>query len=252
MINVAYVRSLLWDGRLDSLDSQPIGSFENVLHLNNGIGRVIGRLAADADYSASFAEAFGDGAITGFRIGQAIGAYERTLVFDDSPFDRYMAGDEAALDSAERRGLGLFMRDGRCITCHFGPNLTDNQFHNIAVPDRHLRNDAGALAALRFDARRMNFAGWESLEDDPGRALVTGDPDDYGKFRTMTLRNIAETAPYMHNGAYATLEQVVAHYVRGGEPRPNKSRRIRPLKLNAAQQADLVAFLKSLTGRKRP
>ena len=98
----------------------------------------------------------------------------------------------------------------------------------------------------------MNFAGWETLEDDPGRALVTGDPRDRGKFRTMTLRNIAETAPYMHNGAYGTLEAVVAHYVRGGEPHPNKSRRIKPLKLNAAQQADLVAFLKALTGRKRP
>ena len=252
LINVAYVRSLLWDGRLDSLDSQPIRSFENVLHLNHGIGRVIGRLAADTDYPASFVEAFGDGAITGFRIGQAIGAYERTLVFDDSPFDRYMAGDEAALDGAEKRGLGLFMRDGRCITCHFGPNLSDGQFHNIAVPDGHLRNDPEVMAAIRFDARRMNYQGWAGLEEDPGRALVTADPSDVGKFRTMTLRNIAETAPYMHNGAYATLEAVVAHYNRGGGEHPNKSRRINPLELNAVEQADLVAFLKALTGRRRP
>lgn len=252
LINAAYVRALLWDGRLDSLDEQPIESMANPLHLNADLGRVIARLAADADYPASFRRAFGDGAITGPRIGQAIGAYERTLIFDDSPFDRYRTGNVSALNDAERRGLGLFMRDGRCITCHFGPNLTDNQFHNIAVPERHLRADALAMAALRYDAKRMNFAGWESLEDDPGRALVTGDRRDHGKFRTMGLRNIAETAPYMHNGAYATLEAVVAHYVRGGEPRPNKSRRIGPLKLNAAQQADLVAFLKSLTGRKRP
>ena len=252
LINVAYVPTLLWDGRLDSLDAQPIRSMENVLHLNSEINQVITRLTADGDYPASFQRAFGDGAITGPRIGQAIGAYERTLIFDDSPFDRYRDGDETALNDAEKRGLGLFMRDGRCITCHFGPNLTDNQFHNIAVPEGHLRSDPGAMAALRFDARRINFAGWESLEDDPGRALVTGDRRDRGKFRTMTLRNIAETAPYMHNGAYDSLEVVVAHYNRGGDLRPNKSRRIRPLKLSADQQADLVAFLKALTGRRRP
>lgn len=255
LINVAYVRALLWDGRLDApdaLDAQPVKSLGNALHLNDDIGRVIGRLAADADYPASFARAFGDGAITGLRIGQAIGAYERTLIFDDSPFDRYMAGDEAALDKPEKRGLGLFMRDGRCITCHFGANLTDSRFHNIAVPDGHLRSDPEVMAAVRFDARRMNHEGWANLEEDPGRALVTADPADVGKFRTMSLRNIAETAPYMHNGAYATLEEVVAHYNRGGGDHPNKSRRIGPLKLSADEQADLVAFLKALTGRRRP
>ena len=252
LINVAYVRTLLWDGRLDSLDTQPIGSMKNDLHLNSDLGQVIARLEADSDYPASFQRAFGDGAITGPRIGQAIGAYERTLIFDDSPFDRYMIGDETALNDAQMRGLGLFMRDGRCITCHFGPNLSDGQFHNIAVPDGHLTSDPQAMAALRFDAKRMNHEGWASLEEDPGRALVTHDPDDWGKFRTTTLRNIAETAPYMHNGAYATLEEVVAHYSRGGGDHPNKTRRIKPLKLSADQQADLVAFLKSLTGRMRP
>ena len=252
LINVAYVRELLLDGRHGTLDTQPIKSFGNTLHLNADIEKVIARLTADADYPTSFATAFGRGAITGQRIGQAIGAYERTLIFDDSPFDRYRDGDESALSETEKRGLGLFMCDGRCIACHFGPNLSDNQFHNIAVPEGHLRNNVGALAALRFDARRMNFAGWESLENDPGRALVTGDPDDFGKFRTVTLRNVAETAPYMHNGAYATLEDVVAHYVRGGDPSPNKSRRIKPLKLTPSQQADLVAFLRSLTSARSP
>jgi len=220
LINVAYVRDLLLDGRHDALDTQPIKSFGNVLHLNGDIDQVIARLTADADYPASFVAAFGDGAITGRRIGQAIGAFERTLIFNDSPFDRYRDGDVAALSEPAKRGFGLFMRDGRCITCHFGPNLSDSQFHNIAVPERHLRNNPGALAALRLDAERMKYSGWESLEADPGRALVTGDPDDFGKFRTVTLRNVAESAPYMHNGAYATLEEVVAHYVRGGEPRP--------------------------------
>lgn len=252
LINVAYVRALLWDGRLGDLDEQPIGSLENALHLNSDIDKAVARLEGDDDYPASFQRVFGDRAITVERMGRAIGAYERTLIFDGSPFDRYMAGDEAALTEPEKRGLGVFMRDGRCITCHFGPTLSDGRFHNIAVPDGHMRRSTQAIAALRFDARRMNFAGWENLTYDPGRALVTGKPSDSGKFRTMTLRNIAETAPYMHNGAYASLEEVVAHYKRGGEADPNKSRLIKPLKLSDAQQADLVAFLKSLTGRKRP
>ncbi len=252
LVNVAYVDLLLWDGRVESLDEQPVGSLENPLHLNGAMGGVIERLEDDARYPASFAAAFADGAITAVRIGQAIGAFERTLIFEDSPFDRYLEGDLAAMKDNEKRGLGLFMRNGRCITCHFGPNLTDNGFHNIAVPDGHVRSDAEVMAAVRYDGRRRGYEGVASLLEDPGRALVTHDANDIGKFRTMTLRNIAQTAPYMHNGAYATLEEVVAHYNRGGGDHPNKSRRIGPLNLSAAEQADLVAFLESLTGRRRP
>lgn len=251
LINVGFNLPLIWDGRAGALDKQPLGSLGNVLHLNNNADLVVEQLKADAEYPALFAAAFDEGVITPARIGQAIGAFERTLVFDDSPFDRYMAGDRDALSQAEKLGLGLFVRRARCIVCHFGPNLTDNKFHALGVPDDHVVGDPDVLAAIRFDAKRRGYEGWESLTEDPGRALVTGDPEDVGKFRTMGLRNIAETAPYMHNGAFETLEEVVAHYNNGGGDHPNKSRRIRALKLTDEQQANLVTFLKALTGTQR-
>ena len=251
LINVGFTLPLIWDGRAGALDEQPLGSLENVLHLNNDAGLAVEQLKADADYPALFAAAFDGGGITALRIGQAIGAFERTLVFDDSPFDRYMAGDRDALGEAEKLGLGLFMRDARCITCHFGPTLTDNQFHAIGVPDAHVVADADVLATIRFDARRMGYEGWEGLSEDPGRALVTGEAEDVGKFRTPGLRNIAETAPYMHNGAFETLEEVVAHYNQGGGDHPNKSRLVGRLKLSDEEQANLVTFLKALTGTQR-
>lgn len=251
LINVGYNLPLIWDGRAGALDKQPVGSLGNVLHLNGDADLAVEQLKTNPGYREAFRQAFGDDAITPVRIGQAIGSFERTLVFDDSPFDRYMAGDRGALSDSEKRGLGLFMRGARCITCHHGPNLTDNQFHVIGVPDEHVIGEPQVLAAIRFDAKRMNYDGWAELEEDPGRALVTKDSADVGKFRTMGLRNIAETAPYMHNGAFATLAEVVAHYNKGGGDHPNKSRLVDPLGLSEAEQADLVAFLKALTGRQR-
>ena len=251
LINVGFNLPLIWDGRAGALDKQPLGSLGNVLHLNNNADLAVEQLKADAEYPALFAAAFDGGGITALRIGQAIGSFERTLVFDDSPFDRYMAGDRDALDEAEKLGLGLFMRDARCITCHHGPNLTDNQFHAIGVPDDHVSGEPEVLAAIRFDAKRKGYEGWASLTEDPGRALVTGQAEDVGKFRTMGLRNIAETAPYMHNGAFETLEEVVAHYNKGGGEHPNKSRLVGPLKLSEAEQANLVTFLAALTGTRR-
>ena len=150
LINVGFTLPLIWDGRAEALDTQPLGSLGNVLHLNNNADLVVEQLKADAEYPALFAAAFDDEAITARRIGQAIGAFERTLVFDDSPFDRYMARDRDAMSQAEKLGLGLFMRGGRCITCHHGSNLTDNLFHAIGVPDAHVVDDPNVLAAIRF------------------------------------------------------------------------------------------------------
>jgi cytochrome c peroxidase len=242
---------LLWDGRVESLDEQPVGSLANVLHLNSDPDLVVERLKADTGYVADFVAAFGDGAITPRRLGQAIGAFERTLAYGDSRFDRYMAGDTDALNDDERRGLGIFMRGGRCIACHNGRHFSDDKFHNIGVPDGHITSDPRVMAAIRFDAKRRGYDGWAELTEDPDRALVTRKPKDLGRFRTQDLHNIADTAPYMHNGAFATLEEVVAFYNRGGGDHPNQSGLINPLKLSDEEQSQLVAFLKTLTGTRR-
>jgi len=255
LVNVAYNLPLIWDGRAGSLDKQPLGSIGNVLHMNNNHSLLVETLKADESYLAGFDSAFGDRMVTRKRIGRAIASFERTLVFDDAPIDRYMDGDRRALDDQQIRGLALFMGKANCTACHNGPNLTDNQFHNLGVPDGNVTGDPLVMASVRFDARRKGYGQWAGLTSDPGRALVTKAPLDFGKFRTMGLRNIADSPPYMHNGAFETLEQVVRFYARGGGNHRNKSPVLDPLGLSDRDVADLVAFLKSAlegTQRKGP
>ncbi len=164
-----------------------------------------------------------------------------------------MDGDGGALDDQQKRGLALFMGEANCTACHNGPNLTDNAFHNLGVPDEHVAGAPQVMASVRFDAKRNGYEGWAELQEDPGRALVTKDPADVGKFRTMGLRNIADSPPYMHNGAFETLEAVVRFYNDGGGEHPNKSPLVEPLGLSEADIADLAAFLETaLQGTQRP
>jgi cytochrome c peroxidase len=251
LINVAFNAPLIWDGRAPSLDKQALGPIQNILHQNHELDLLVEQLGADESYVEAFKAAFGDPAVTRERIAQALSSYERTLVFDDSPLDRYMAGDPDALDAAALRGLGLYLGKARCIVCHKGPNLTDNDFHNLGVPDAHVTGDPQVMASIWFDAKRLGLDGWAELTEDPGRWAVTKEPADRGKFRTMGLRNIAQSPPYMHNGALATLEVVVAFYDGGGGEHPNKSPLMQPLGLTPDEQGDLVAFLKALTGTQR-
>jgi cytochrome c peroxidase len=251
LVNVAYNRPLIWDGRAPDLDKQALGPVKNILHMNNDVDLLVEQLKLDDDYRKAFARAYGEGEITATGIAGAIASYERTLVFDDSPLDRYMDGEREALDPAQRRGLALFFGKANCIQCHHGANLTDNRFHDLGVPDTSVVDNPQILASIRFDARRMGLPGWAKLRRDPGRELVTKDPADRGKFRTMGLRNIESSAPYMHNGALARLEDVVAFYNRGGGDDPNKSPLLKPLGLSDDDRRDLVAFLRALTGMQR-
>jgi len=251
LVNVAYNRPLIWDGRAPDLDKQALGPVKNILHMNNNVDLLVEQLRMEPVYGKAFADAFGDPVVTAERIAFALASYERTLVFDDSPLDRYMDGERGALNATQQRGLALFFDKARCIQCHHGPNLTDNGFYNLGVPDAWVDDNPQILAAIRFDAQRMELKDWALLDRDPGRELVTKDPADRGKFRTMGLRNIESSAPYMHNGAFETLEAVVDFYNRGGGEDPNKSPLLKPLGLSGEEQADLVAFLHALTGVQR-
>lgn len=251
LVNVAYNLPLIWDGRAGALDKQPLGSMGNVLHMNNNHDLMIETMKTDPSYVSAFADAFGDGEITKERIGKAIGSFERTLVFDDSPLDAYMGGDRDALSDAEKRGLAIFMGKGNCVVCHNGPNLTDNNFYNLGVPDAHVTSEPAVMASIRFDAKRNGYEGWANLSEDPGRAQITKDTGDFGAFRTMGLRNIAQTAPYMHNGAFETLEEVVRFYAAGGGDHYNKTPLMQPFEVSEQEANDLVAFLNALTGTQR-
>lgn len=226
IVNVAFATILMWDGREGTLESQALGPMKNSDEMDLDPKEVARRLAAIPGYQSMFARAYPGEQITPEVIGKAIASFERTVVSTDSPFDRWQAGDNDAVSAAAKRGFEVFRGKGKCETCHEGYNFTDNGFHNIGVktPDG-LPQDEGRFAQRKVKSMR-------------------------GAFKTPTLRNIALTAPYMHNGGYQTLEEVVEHYDRGGDVTDNLDPNMEgPLNLTAGEKADLVAFMQSLTGR---
>jgi cytochrome c peroxidase len=196
-------------------------------------------------------------------VQKAIASFERTLVFGDSPFDRwYFGGDKTALSEAAVRGFKVFQEDGRCVSCHAIEQnfalFTDNRFHNIGVGINAIQADVPKLAPAFLTAKARGVDVDKAVLSDKktselGRFAITDTLDDLGAFKTSTLRNVAVTAPYMHDGSLATLRDVVDHYNNGGvTPKDDPvndflSGGIRPLNLTEEQITDLVAFLESLT-----
>lgn len=231
-VNSAYYSSLFWDGRAGSLEEQTgalpghMGPISAPGEMGGDMTTVVSKLNAIPAYRKEFNAAFGTDA-TPLAVAQALAAFERTLVANKSPFQRYVNGDARALSDSAKRGFEVFRGKASCVTCHEPPTLTDNKFHNIGVPA------AGPQA------------------DDAGRFDVTAKASDKGAFKTPTLYNSASLAYFMHNGAFSRLTQVVAHYDRGGDPKnPAQDGLIFPLKLSAKEQADLISFLKSLTDKR--
>jgi cytochrome c peroxidase len=231
LLNAAYARRLFWDGRARSLEEQAGQPNVNPTEMDLTEAEAVARLASDPDYPARFERAFGSPGVDFERIRKAIAAFERTLLAGDAPFDRWWNGDATAMDEAAERGFRLFMGRARCSSCHPVRQsyalFTDEDFHNTG-------------------------AGEGEGFDDPGLGARTGRAEDARKFRTPTLRNVALTAPYMHDGSQATLEDVVDFYDRGGVPNPGLDPDMRPLLLSRRDRADLVAFLKALTSPTLP
>jgi cytochrome c peroxidase len=144
--------------------------------------------------------------------------------------------------------MALFKGKGSCIDCHNGPNFTDSGFYNIGLKDNPLLADEVHQKVLKFDAKRTKNEDWETITTDPGRYLITHAAGDWGRFKTPTLRNLADTPPYTHDGRYRTLDEVIDHYDRGGDTTRNQDPRIKPLNLSGEEQQDLKAFLLALRG----
>jgi cytochrome c peroxidase len=199
------------------------------------------------EYVEAFTRDFGSPDITRERIGMAIAAFERTLVSRNAPLDRFLAGDEKALSPAARAGYEIFVGKGRCNACHAGGNLADDGFHALNVPESpEFERDPRVAATRRFVAKVSGYEDFRNLAEDPGRFLVTKEQRDWKAFRTPTLREIARTAPYMHNGIFATLEEVIAFVDRGGG---EGNGALKPLGLTGEEKAALKAFLvEGLTG----
>jgi cytochrome c peroxidase len=221
LFNRAYGASFFWDGRSATLEEQALRPIEDPDEMGAQLPDVVRRLRAHAGYKARFAAAFPDG-VTAANLGRALAGFERVLLRGGSAIDRFIAGAPGdGLTRDQRQGLWLYDSKGRCWRCHAGPNYTDEQYHNTGV-------------------------SWGQRPLDLGRFAVTGRDADRGKFKTPTLRGVALTAPYMHDGSLATLEEVVAFYNRGGGANPHRDPALAPLGLSPDEVRALVAFLKAL------
>lgn len=274
LLNRAYGRTFFWDGRAKALEEQPLEALLNPNEMDltlEGLGKRLSELPGLSEgksYRERLEEVFvyelasipnassprpsppsdgregvvlGATPLRGIIHGQklddldpasqmavqnaakAIATYVRSLLSGNSAFDRYEHGDSSALSAAAKRGLQIFRGKGNCIACHSGPLLSDEEFHNTGV-------------------------SWGKEPHDSGRLEVTHREQDRGKFKVPTLRNVAQTAPYMHDGSLATLEDVIEFYSKVANPNPNLDREVRPLNLAAEEKANLIAFLKSLSG----
>ena len=259
LLNSAWLDSLFHDARETRLEHQvwsPLLAHNEMA--NPSVGYVIDNLSQWSGYREAFREAF-DADIDMESIGAALAAYQRTLVAGGSPFDRWhFGGEEDAVDAAVKRGFALFRGKAGCIACHTMDDghalFTDQALHNtgigyaasMAPSGGQRRAEVAPGTAIAYDLAYVAPSA-ERRPNDLGRYEVTQDPDDRWKYRTPGLRNVALTRPYMHDGSLSTLADVVAFYNRGGSPNELLDPLIRPLGLSDTEQADLVAFLQSLT-----
>ncbi len=254
IVNSAYYSKLFWAGSSKSLESQAKSAAGGAVAGNGEADMMEARLAFIPDYRQRFADVFGDVWPRLSNAWRAIAAFERTIYQDDTPFDRYMRGDDTAMTQAQKNGLKLFAGKARCMECHNGPLLSDEKYYNTGVPvlDRW-DDDALAQITFRYElyAKGSTEEMYRATKDDPGFYFRTKQKSDKGKFRVPSLRYSKYTEPYMHNGMLPTLKTVVQFYNQGGgknEFSKNKSKLIQPLGLTETEINDLVAFLESLSG----
>jgi cytochrome c peroxidase len=262
LYNVAYRTRMFHDARESTLEQQAWQPIVNPREMATpSIGWALGLIRALPDYDGLFEAAFDGSGANMSTVAQALASYQRTLLAANSPFDRwYYGGEEDAIDASAKRGFELFTGRGSCSSCHLvGEDhalFTDDAVHNTGAGyARAMGEEPGprrvALAPGVFgevSPEKLAMVSDPDADNDLGRYEVTRDVADRWSFTTPTLRNVALTAPYMHDGSLLTLEEVVAFYNRGGVPNPLQDPRIRPLGLSAQDEADLLAFLESLTG----
>jgi len=250
IVNSAYYNKLFWDGSVGSLEDQAKGAAGGAVGGNGDGSMMEMRLRFVPDYVAAFKKIFGTEMPNSAQAWQAIAAYERTIVSDPAkvPFDRFLAGDKKAMSKAAKRGMGLFNKQAGCISCHNGALASDQRFYNIGVPTApEFASDELFQITQRWEIyqKGTSEATYRHTGTDPGLYLKTKRPDDIGKFRTPSLRELRWSGPFMHNGTMETLNDVVAFYNAGGGD--GQTAGLQPLGLSDKDQADLVAFLESLS-----
>lgn len=219
IVNAAYSQFFFWDGRAENFEEQALGPLLNPIEMGIPSPEFLAKKVSEIPgYRAQFDRIFSDG-VTPLNVSRALAAFERTILAGNTPYDRFKNGQESALSESARRGQEIFFHKAHCSACHAGPLLTDQGFHNIGI------SSGGSPR-------------------DVGREAQTGLLGDRGAFKTPTLREVARTAPYMHDGSLATLEDVVEHYNKGGDNNPQQDEEVYALNLTEQEKRDLVTFLK--------
>ncbi len=225
LLNVAWTPKPGWDGHFRDLESVAVGPISAHDNMDLPESDMIARLSAIPGYVSAFDTAFGKGDITTLKIEQALATFERSIVSDDAPFDRWIRGDQNAIDASAKRGFAVFNGKANCAACHSGWAFTDASFHDIGVA----KNDDIGRGRLFPKSVKLQYA-----------------------FKTPTLRDAARRGPYMHDGSVATLADVIDLYDRGGIDRPSRDDEIHRLNLPQSDKADLIAFLDTLNGAPKP
>lgn len=218
VINSAYYAQQFWDGRAATLEDQALGPIQNPIEMAMTLDAVVAKLNKIDGYKSQFQKVFGTD-VNSAGIGKAIAAYERTVLSGNAPYDKFKAGEPHALSKKAADGMKLFFGKARCSACHTGPSFSDNGYHNIGI-------------------------GMTAKEPDVGREAISKLAGDRGAFKTPTLREIAKTGPYMHDGSLKTLEEVVEHYNKGGIANEWLDEELVPLNLTADEKDAVVVFMK--------
>jgi cytochrome c peroxidase len=226
IVNRGYGKAFFWDGRIATLEEQVLQPILSAKEMDLTLEEAVARLNGVPRYRQLFSEVF-ERDISAPDLARALASYVRTILAGDSPYDRHLQGNAEALSEEARQGLRIFRGKGNCTLCHLGPNLTDESFHNTGIAWR------------------------DGKFDDDGRHIVTRNDSERGSFKTPTLREVARTPPYMHDGSLPTLEEVIAYYDRGGNRNPQLDPEMRPLGLTREETRALAAFLRSLSGTVR-
>lgn len=209
LINRGYGRAFFWDARMTTLEEQVLKPIEDPNEMDLPVDEAAARVGLNR-----------------VELSQALASYVRSILSGDAPYDRFVNGDRGALTVDQQAGLEIFRGKGNCTACHVGPNLSDERLHDTGVA---------------WEASGQRFT-------DDGRAMVTGRSEDRGAFKTPTLREVASTSPYMHDGSFASLDAVLDFYSDGGRPNPNLDAEIHPLRLTTGEKQAVIAFLESLSG----
>lgn len=221
VLNSAWLTALMWDGRAGSLEAQAMLPITTPHEMNFDMPGVIARLQNIQGYRPLFTQAFGDAEVNQKRITQALASFQRTLVSNISPFDRWVAGDETAISAPAKRGFAVFENKAKCVACHKSWRFTDDSFHDIGLRSE----DIGRGAKVPPQVTLMQYA-----------------------FKTPSLRDLPINGPYMHDGSMLSLEEVIKHYEKGGIERKSRSLEMKPFELTDEERQTLVEFIKTLDG----